>query len=327
MADDPAAICSHTVDLVGRGSNLTIYHHPILDGGGSHLASPFVQLLRSERRQLGTVFEFCSGPGYIAFALLASGLAQNIVLGDVNPVAVACARKTVRLNPWLRSRVRVHLSNGTHGLPLSERGRFDTVVTDWPNYERFVGPFHTFFAEEHGELRGEDPGWRLHREFYGGIRPFLARGGRLYIEEVRPMDRLVYNCVIRATDGVWVPYKEPCDERTAAPMPAFERMMGEGGLQLLESLPFVDERSRLVPRDRRGGLEHAMSWILVVGARTATARPSRRPRSPGALGGARALVPFLVETPRESEPSLMRLAMERQERARYERRRRHRWEL
>ena len=149
---------------------------------------------------------------------------------------------------------------------------------------------------------------------------------------MRPNDRLVYNCVIRATDGMWVTYKEPCDERTAAPMPAFERMMADGGLQLLHSLPFVDERSRLVPRARPGGLASAMSWILVVGARPA-ARPGRRPwrRSPGALGGARALMPFLVEAPAREpreEQSLMRLAMERQARAHYERRRRRpRWEL
>ncbi len=59
-------------------------------------------------------------------------------------------------------------------------GRFDTVVTDWPNYEHFQGTFRRFFsALDDGDLRGEDPGWRLHREFYSGIRKFLAPGARM----------------------------------------------------------------------------------------------------------------------------------------------------
>ena len=256
----------------GRARSIDVYHNPLLDGGGTWLAEPFVQLLRRERRSLGTVFEFCAGPGFIAFALLADGLAHAAVLADVNPIAVECARKTVRENQ-LSDRVRVHLANGTRGLPASERGRFDTVVTDWPNYEHFQGTFRRFFsALDDGDLRGEDPGWRLHREFYSGIRRFLAPGARMYIEEVRPMDRLVHHCVIRSTDGVWVRSKEPCDERSAAPLPLFASMIADGGLRLIQTLPWVDERSRLVPAHRREGLREAVSWILVVAA----AEPARR---------------------------------------------------
>ena len=84
-----------------------------------------MQLLRRERRNLGTVFEFCAGPGFIAFALLADGLAHAAVLADVNPIAVECARKTVRENQ-LSDRVRVHLANGTRGLPASENAAYKT---------------------------------------------------------------------------------------------------------------------------------------------------------------------------------------------------------
>ena len=84
----------------------------------------------------------------------------------------------------LSDRVRVHLANGTRGLPASERGRFDTVVTDWPNYEHFQN--RRFSALDDGDLRGED--------LDGGCtasstpdRKFLAPGARMYIEEVRPM--------------------------------------------------------------------------------------------------------------------------------------------
>ena len=113
-------------------------------------------------------------------------------------------------------------------------------------------------------LRGTEA--RLHREFYSGIRKFLAPGARMYIEEVRPMDRLVHHCVIRSTDGVWVRSKEPCDERSAAPLPLFASMIADGGLRLIQTLPWVDERSRLVPAHRREGLREAVSWILVVAA-------------------------------------------------------------
>ena len=43
-------------------------------------------------------------------------------------------------------------------------------------------------------------------------------------------------------------------------------MIADGGLRLIQTLPWVDERSRLVPAHRREGLREAVSWILVVAA-------------------------------------------------------------
>ena len=84
--------CAFRRRFDGRARSIDVYHNPLLDGGGTWLAEPFAQLLRRERRSLGTVFEFCAGPGFIAFALLADGLAHAAVLADVNPIAVECAR-------------------------------------------------------------------------------------------------------------------------------------------------------------------------------------------------------------------------------------------
>ena len=52
-------------------------------------------------------------------------------------------------------------------------------------------------------------------------------------------------------------------QRRATPL--FGSMIADGGLRLIQTLPWVDARSRLVPAQREG-LREAVSWILVVAA-------------------------------------------------------------
>ena len=198
----------------GSGASIGVYHNPLLDGGGTWLAEPFVQLLRREQRSLGTVFEFCAGPGFIAFALLADGLAHAAVLAGVNPIAVECARKTVRGD---LDRVRVHLANGTRGLPASERGRFDTVVTDWPNYEHFRARSAILLGARRRRPARRGPGMAAAPRVL--LRdPKVPRAGRAHVHRGGAADGPAG--ALRYADRRRVgALGEPCDERSAAPLP------------------------------------------------------------------------------------------------------------
>lgn len=144
---------------------------PHLDGGGSTFGQDFVPLLRKRGMpKAPRVFEWCAGPGFIGFSLLANGLAETLCLADVNPEAVAACRRTVARN-GLEGKVAVYLSDNLAGIPASEQ--WDLVVSNPPHFG------DTGFRQ----LRYDDPDWRVHRGFFGSIARHLKPGGVIVLQE------------------------------------------------------------------------------------------------------------------------------------------------
>jgi predicted RNA methylase len=142
-----------------------------IDGGGAGFGQDYIPYLR--RRGMPPVaraYEWCSGPGFIGFSLLGHGLAQSLCLADVNPDAVEACRRTVRAN-GLRSRVSVYLSDNLKQIPRSEQ--WDLVVSNPPH----------FVDERHDDIRACDPDWRVHREFFASVGPYLKPGGVIVLQE------------------------------------------------------------------------------------------------------------------------------------------------
>ena len=147
-----------------------------LDGGGREFGQDFIPFLR--RRGMPRqhrVFEWCAGPGFIGFSLLGHGLAETLCLADVNPAAIDACQRTVRSND-LAGRVTIYLSDNLAAIPPSER--FDLVVSNPPH---FTDQFTREFGR--GDLRAHAPGWRIHRDFFQGIRRYLTLGGVVVLQE------------------------------------------------------------------------------------------------------------------------------------------------
>jgi len=143
-----------------------------LDGGGSAFGQDFIRLFRDRgvpRQQ--RLFEWCAGPGFIGFSLLAHGFCGTLCLADINPQAVRAARATVRHNR-LADRVAVYRSDNLKEIPPHER--WHLVVSNPPHFDEAV------FA---GEIRAYDGGWQLHRGFFRDVTRFLAPNGVVVLQE------------------------------------------------------------------------------------------------------------------------------------------------
>ena len=152
-------------------AGLRVAYKPHLDGGGSTFGQDFVPLLR--RRGMPKVeraFEWCAGPGFIGFSLLAHGLTETLCLADVNPEAVAACQKTVRDNA-LEKRVAVYHSDNLKDIPATEQ--WDLVVSNPPH----------FVDSGIGQLRYHDPDWSVHRGFFGAVALHLKPGGVIVLQE------------------------------------------------------------------------------------------------------------------------------------------------
>jgi len=152
-------------------AGIAVGYKPHLDGGGSTFGQDFVPMLRARGMpKVNRAFEWCAGPGFIGFSLLAHGLAETLCLADVEPDAVAACHRTVMRN-GLEDRVAVYLSDNLTDIPASEQ--WDLVVANPPH----------FAQGGVGQRRFHDAGWNIHRDFFRSVPKHLKAGGIILLQE------------------------------------------------------------------------------------------------------------------------------------------------
>jgi len=154
-----------------RYGDIRVQYRDHLDGGGSTSGLTYLPLFRDLGMPRQTrVFEWCSGPAFIGFALLGYGFCDSLCVADVNPEAVETCRRTVADNQ-LAARVAVYHSDNLDDIPATEQ--WDLVVGNPPH----------FADTSPGQLRYHDADWRLHWRFFATVGRFLKPGGMIVLLE------------------------------------------------------------------------------------------------------------------------------------------------
>lgn len=156
-----------------RYRDIDVSYLPVLDGGGMDFGQEYIWVLEEKFGRVGHLFEFCAGPGFIGFSLLAHGLCERLTLADINPEAVAACRATVKAN-GLESRVAVYQSDCLDSIPAGEQ--WDLVVSNPPHWRSGEDAYVR-------DMRMWDPGLRIHEKFYRSIGPHLRPGGSILMQE------------------------------------------------------------------------------------------------------------------------------------------------
>jgi 16S rRNA G966 N2-methylase RsmD len=154
-----------------RYGDIRVYYKKHLDGGGSAFGQAYVPFLKEcgmPRQQ--RVFEWCAGPAFIGFSLLAHGLCETLCLADINERAIEACRRTIDANK-LADRVSLYQSDNLTGIPATEQ--WDLVVGNPP-----------FYPDLHSsEIRAHDKDWRIHRGFFANVGRYLKPGGVILLQE------------------------------------------------------------------------------------------------------------------------------------------------
>jgi tetratricopeptide (TPR) repeat protein len=145
-----------------------------LNGGGPRLVDDYLNFIKKRYGHVDKLFEWCAGPGYLGYAMLAHNLTNRICLADINPKAIHYANMTRKEN-CLEDRVEIYESNNMDKIP--EHEKWDLVIGNPPHYG---GP-SDYFSEV--DRRGWDKNWNIHRRFFAEVGPHLKPEGRLCIVE------------------------------------------------------------------------------------------------------------------------------------------------
>ena len=102
-------------------AGIRVHYKKYLDGGGTSFGQNFIPFLHQRGMpKQQRVFEWCAGPAFIGFSMLAYGLCETLCLADINKLAVRACEKTIRDNGLL-ARVSVYHSDNLLNIPSSER--------------------------------------------------------------------------------------------------------------------------------------------------------------------------------------------------------------
>lgn len=159
-------------DIV-RYKNITVSYMPHLDGGGKGFGQEYIRVVKEKIGKVNHIFEYCSGPAFIGFSLMAHDLCDRLTLADINPDAVRVCNDTIKNNN-LQAKVSCYLSDCLDNIPETEK--WDLVVGNpphWPSSEE----------KYHEDITKYDPCLIIHKKFYRDIRKFLKPNGAILLQE------------------------------------------------------------------------------------------------------------------------------------------------
>jgi methylase of polypeptide subunit release factors len=153
--------------------NFRVSHDSAEDGGGTWFGQEYVSQLQRYPRVFGRCLEWCSGPGFIGFALLAHGICRDLVLMDRYAPSATSVAETVR-NNHCGDRARFYCLDRMAAMPHHER--FDLVVANPPHYLTCPG-------DDNYQRIAVDRDWQAHAEFYSHIRHYLNPDAVILMQE------------------------------------------------------------------------------------------------------------------------------------------------
>lgn len=163
-------------------NDIKIYYDSSLDGGGIAFGLRYQAVIRKiyGDKKFNSCFEWCSGPGFIGFDLLSSGVCDQLYLADIYPPALEAIEKTVNNLPdHYQGRVQWAKIQGIQDLPAD--WRFDLVVSNPPHWNPETGAMITNLY--YRDRICTDMRWEVHQEFFTNISRYLADDGVILLQE------------------------------------------------------------------------------------------------------------------------------------------------
>lgn len=151
------------------------------DGGGTGPGQDYITVINKKYpgRIFQKAYEWCAGPGFVAYSLLDQGICKSICLSDIHDPALLCAEETmIYEHNQVADKVSIYLLKDLKLLPDYEI--FDLVVACPPHAP--VYEVENTWTDNRNRIT-TDLNWEAHENFYANIKKNLAPNGIVLIQE------------------------------------------------------------------------------------------------------------------------------------------------
>jgi methylase of polypeptide subunit release factors len=201
----------------------TVEYPKSLDLGGTEHAAPLSRYIAQRLLPGGRALEVFAGPGFLGLQLLADGLVASIDFTDIEISAINCIERTIECSK-VSSKCRAFCGDNLSAVPAGNT--YDLIVGNPP--WSFI---HQDIASGESEC---DPGWQLHKRFWGEVSPLLSPGALVILLEWKPFE------TNPSGSG-----RENWDRRPRQPADDFREMIEKAGLRCAEMSPISGSWSGL----------------------------------------------------------------------------------
>lgn len=168
--------------VLDRQPGIVPYYHSDDHGGGLGIGKEFVPLLRERyNRKWNHCLEWCSGPGFIGFDILSSGLCEKLTLQDKHKPLKSNIQRTIGFNQ-LSDNVSFYIGDTLDCIPEQ---KFDLVVANPPHYCETSSHGQQILQNvpDYYHRIAIDENWQAHRDFFARIPKYLAEDGIIILQE------------------------------------------------------------------------------------------------------------------------------------------------
>jgi methylase of polypeptide subunit release factors len=156
-------------------SQFVVSHNSQDDGGGTWFGQEYIDILTTRyQHRWNRCLEWCSGPGFIGFAILAHDLCDQLVLQDTHAAVENGIVQTLHQNNC-KNKVTFYSGNSIQCIPAQQ---FDLIVANPPHYLECPG-------NDNYQRLAVDCDWAAHRDFYQHVGRYLAPDGMILMQENR----------------------------------------------------------------------------------------------------------------------------------------------
>ena len=158
------------------------YYEDRHNGGGVRWATDFVSFFEKfHPNGCNSILEWCCGPAFIGFDLLAAGFCKRLTLVDINPDIKSGVERTIDELGELGNKVSLVIRSDLQTLDLKEK--FDVIVGNPPHVDVLDPATPALPFSDDPPILYSDPGWQIHRRFFSCLPIILKRSGEFVLIE------------------------------------------------------------------------------------------------------------------------------------------------
>jgi methylase of polypeptide subunit release factors len=172
------------IDYIWRINGLDVFYTNETNGGGDFFAIEYINAVRDWYPNVDHALEWCSGPGFIGYGLLASKLCKTISFNEMYMPAVEMLERTKQHSKFID---KINIFHGSTLSCIPSNIKFDLVVGNPPHWKdiQSAGRSLNIEPENYKHIPDilVDSDWNSHKQFFKSIKGLLSDNGKILLQE------------------------------------------------------------------------------------------------------------------------------------------------